>query len=177
MKKLLLGLAILTGVSACNKKEAELTIDFGPNEGITQRDAGNKLYGTIDPTDWTADETWTKQEQNLFTVPVDLKAPSPRGIQTRGFFPNPTTIKSGGGFGFYGIPFGAMWQMVFVDKNYKVVQRLDYGPFQVADVLFTIEFPADKFAPHTTYRMYYILYSTFPATLHLKGHGDIQIGM
>ncbi|GAB3305252.1 hypothetical protein [Hymenobacter tenuis] len=177
MKKLILCLSILASVAACSKKEAEPTIDFGPDDGITQRDGSNKIYGAIDTTDWTADATWTKQEQKLFTVPVDLEAPSPRGIQTRGFFPNPTTLKRGGGFGFYGIPFGAMWQIVFVDKNYKVVHRLEYGPFSVADALFSFEFPANKFAPSTTYRMYYILFSTSPATLYLKGHGDIQIAL
>ena len=121
MKKLLLGLTILIGATACGKKEAEPTIDFGPNTGITQRDEGNNVYGTIDPTDWTADDTWTKQEQKLFTVPVDLSVPSPRGTQPLGFFPNPTTLNRGGGFGFYSIPYGAMWQMVFVDKNSKVM--------------------------------------------------------
>ncbi|SNC75498.1 hypothetical protein SAMN06265337_2904 [Hymenobacter gelipurpurascens] len=177
MKKLLLSVSILAAISACGKREAEPTIDFGPNTGITQRDDSNQPYGTLDPTDWTADETWTKQEQKLFTVPVDLSVPSPRSIQPRGLFPNPITSKRHGAFGFYGIPFGAMWQMVFVDKNYKVVERLEYGPFQVSDVLFGFEFPADKFTPNTIYRMYYILYTKSPATLHLKGHGDIQISM
>jgi hypothetical protein len=175
MKKLFLGLTLLASIASCNKKEAEPTIDFGLNGGITQRDGSNRLNGTIDPTDWTVDETWTKEEQKLFTVPVNLNAPSSIGIQPRGFFPNPTTTQKGG-YGFYGIPEGAMWTMVFVDKNYKVVDRLEYGPFSVSDVLFGFDLPTDKFAANATYRVYYIIYNKSPATLYLKGHGDIKIG-
>ncbi|TGD81315.1 hypothetical protein [Hymenobacter wooponensis] len=175
MKNFLLGAVFLTGLAACDKKEAEPTIDFGPNDGITQRDASNRLNGTVDPSDWTADETWTKEEQKLFTVSVKLSASSPLGIQPRGFFPNPTTTQKGG-YGFYGIPYGAMWAMVFVDKNYKVVEKQEYGPFSVSDVLFPFDLPADKFLPNTTYRVYYIIYQKSPAILYSKGHGDIKIG-
>ncbi|TGE10063.1 hypothetical protein [Hymenobacter fodinae] len=175
MKKIFLGVAFLTGLAACSKKEAEPVIDFGPNDGITQRDASNRLNGSVDPTDWIADETWTKEEQKLFSVYVNLNAATPMGIQPRGFFPNPNTTQKGG-YGFYGIPHGAMWAMVFVDKNYNVVERLEYGPFSVSDVLFHFDLPANKFAPNSTYRVYYIIYQKSPAILYSKGHGDIKIG-
>lgn len=166
----------LLAFASCKKKDTSPTIDFGPGEGITQRDASNRSTGATDPTDWTADDTWTETEAKLFTLSLDLKGPSPRGVQPRVFYPNPATTKGGGAFGFYNIPSGTMWQMVFVDKNYNVVQRLEYGPFQISNAVFSIDFPADKFLPNTTYRMYYVIYSANPATLHLKGHGDIKIG-
>ncbi|QJX46092.1 hypothetical protein HMJ29_03705 [Hymenobacter taeanensis] len=175
MKKRIFSACLLASVTACDKKDAKPTIDFGPHDGITQRDASNRLYGTIDTTDWTADETWTKEEQKLFTVPFNLNAPFPLRIQPREFFPNPTTTKKGA-YGFYGIPNGATWSMVFVDKNYKVVEKLEYGPFSVSEVLFGFDFPADKFQPNTTYRVYYLIYQKAPAILYLKGHGDIKIG-
>ncbi|OWP64798.1 hypothetical protein CDA63_00085 [Hymenobacter amundsenii] len=173
---------LLAGIclAACTKRDAAPTIDFGPNGGITQRDASGKLFGTIDTTDWTADtKNWNKQERALFTLPLDVNAPYILRTIPGEFGPNPSRLNSTSGFSLYGIPFNAMWELAFVDKNYKVVDRQKYGPFKVADVRFPFEFPADKFASGTTYRVYYVVYSTnSPAsspTLFLKGHGDISL--
>ncbi len=167
-------------LAACHKKDAMPTIDFGPNGGITQRDASGKLFGTIDTTDWTADtKTWNKQEKALFNLPVDVNAPYSIRTRPGEFGPNPCRVNSTAGFSLYNIPFGATWELAFVDKNYKIVDRQKYGPFQVTDVRFPFEFPADKFTAGTTYRVYYVVYSTSsPAsspTLFLKGHGDISL--
>ena len=150
---------------------------------LRRRDASNNLTGAIDLTDWTADDTWNKQEQQLFSVPFDLNIPLTfiphpftSRIQARGFFPNPTTSKYGGSFGFYNIPQNAVRQLIIVDKNYKVLERYQFPSYPSnADSLLEFDLPADKFVPNTIYRMYYIVYLTSPAALYLKGHGNIKL--
>lgn len=176
---LLLFTALAT-LAACNKNDDSPAIDFGPNGGITERDANGKLAGTIDTTDWTADtRSWNKQERALFTLSLDVNAPYTLRTIPGEFRPNPCRVNTTAGFSLYGIPFNAMWELVFVDKNYKVIDRQKYGPFSVSDVRFPFEFPADRFTAGSTYRVYYVVYSTSsPAsipTLFLKGHGDIRM--
>ncbi|RSK45999.1 membrane lipoprotein lipid attachment site-containing protein [Hymenobacter perfusus] len=176
MKKILFGAGLLASLTACSKKETSPAIDFGPERGITERDASNRSIGPTDPTDWARDETWNEQELGLFKLPLYLNVTPAVTVQPRNFYPNPATIQGGGNFGFYGIPSGAMLKLVFVDKNYRVANELEYGPFSVSDILFHFEFPADKFKPNTTYRVYYVIYSPTQANLYLKGHGDIAFG-
>ena len=167
---LLLPLALLLG--DCSKKNTVPTIDFGPNDGISYRNASNIPLGTQDPTDWTIDGDWNAQEQNLFTSLRANLNTSPQGSATYigGAFPNPAT----NAVRFeYQTPGTALSKIVFVDNNYQVMATFDGPTTASTSYSITINLNNGNYKKGQRYRLYYVLYNG--TALYFKGHGDIRV--
>ncbi|QDA60780.1 hypothetical protein [Hymenobacter jejuensis] len=163
---LLLALALLT---TCAEK-----IDFGPDAGITYRDAHNYPHGD-DPTDWTSDGSWNKKEKALFSfaTKIELNGSQLGGLTNMSFFPNPVAAGGAGQFHFDSKMTAIKAKLVFVDQQYKVIQNQEIA-IDAPRLSFMQAFPPDKFSSGHVYRMYYAFYGA-DGTLYQKGHGDIKI--
>ncbi|RFP63704.1 hypothetical protein D0N36_18020 [Hymenobacter lapidiphilus] len=160
-------------LAACHKKDAAPTIDFGPNDGITLRDASGRLQGTSDPTDWTLDENWNQQEQDLFKdLGLNLNATAVGTFSRLVAYPNPIT--SGQAVFHFVSPAAVECKLVIVNAKYQVVQPVLTAP-AVLDGAFHYDVRNSNFEQGKRYRLYYIFKNgnTFIA----KGHGDIKIGL
>ena len=82
MRQRFLPILFLAALLGCSKSDSNPSIDFGPNDGISYRNASNMPSGTQDPTDWTIDGDWNAQEQKLFaSLGANLNT-SPQGSAT-----------------------------------------------------------------------------------------------
>lgn len=166
MKKHLLLLFAVGVISSCQKK-----IDFGPDEGVEYRDNVNRRQSQKDPSDWTLDGTWNKEEKKLFTnLEVDLNGPAQGGIQEISFYPNPVyevayfDYRKNATSSFSG-------RCVIVNHKYKVLFSATM-PNNSGGLSMPI-FGDSKFEKGKVYRMYYVFYEG--STLYYKGHGDIKM--
>lgn len=170
---LLLWVALLAG--SCNNK-----IDFGPDEGVSYRNHQNVPMGYTDDSDWTLDGKWNKQEVKLFAddLKVNVNSQPAGDVFDLGFFPNPVEAGGQATLLYRTALTNARLHLVFVDKKYKVLNRLDlpaavggrYGSQLLLDL------PTSKFADKALYRLYYVFYNS-DNTLYYKGHGDFKVGM
>ncbi|SET80394.1 hypothetical protein [Hymenobacter actinosclerus] len=164
-------------LTACHKKDATPTIDFGPNGGITARDNTGYLQGSADPTDWTLDETWNQQEQDLFKdLGFNLNTPAVSGAAQASrilAWPNPV------GAGQVSVNFESnspvALSFVVVDARYQVVLPLQTSPNLSPYHQYSLDVSGNGFRQGKLYRLYYVLYDG--KILHYKGHGDIKIGL
>jgi hypothetical protein len=164
--------ALLLG---CNK------VDFGPDEGYTQRDANNNPTGSTDKTDWTSDQDWKKTERELFKDSgVDLGQSQLGGVGTLSLYPSPVAqtaglvIQPGPSRNPSTAP-ALHGKLVIVDKKYRTVYTtsIETRAGNVGNN-YRLDLLPDKFKAGRMYRMYYIFYDDQNA-LYLKGHGDILI--
>lgn len=176
-KPLLLG-ALLT-LAACGKKDnpATPTIDFGPGDGLTHRDANALPNGQQDPTDWTTDATWNERELALFAdLGLNLNgAQQPEGISSFYVYPNPaarfaswsfqTQRNANGSVAVYSL------HTVIVDRNYKPLYH-----HRAANIILShqmlLDYASLSLRPNETYRAYYVV--TNESGFVYKGHGDVR---
>ena len=168
-------------LTACHKADDSPSIDFGANDGISNRDASGMKNGSQDPTDWTSDATWNAQERALFSeltngfLSIDLE-----GVQQPSLFdytyvyPNPAT-KARWQFQTKSVP-GSLTvsyfvKAVLVDKHYQVISRLGPNSFPSG---YAAELDYAQLGMHSgeLYRLYYVCYNS--NGLLYKGHGDIR---
>ncbi len=164
---------------AC-KKEVPSTLDFGPNGGITERNATGQLTGTVDASDWTHDDNWTNQEQALFG-PLFNAFPQGGTFGTStnwgvhddhhiSLYSNPLVNQATFA---YTLPKAGVRSVVVVDKNFTVVmpQRsasVPTGPQQI-----TLDFIQANLTTGETYRLYYVMHDS--TDVLFRGHGDFRI--
>ena len=166
--------------SSCKKEDEKSVIDFGPNGGITERNATGQLTGTVDASDWTHDENWTIQEQALFGP---LFNAFPQG-GTSGTYTN-WSMYDNHSISLFANPFAnqatfaytlskaAVRSVVVVDKNFTVVvpqtnTSAPTGPHQIS-----LNFTQANLKAGETYRLYYVMHDS--TTLLFRGHGDFRI--
>ena len=132
MRQRFLPILFLATLLGCSKSDSNPIMDFGEGEGITYRTGNNLPAGPNDPTDWTSDGEWNKQERALFAdLGFDLNGPqhTPSSAYTT-IYPNPALGSE------------ARWHMelqrtssgaiaskvqaVLVDRNYRVLSKI--GP-------------------------------------------------
>ncbi|TGE19850.1 hypothetical protein [Hymenobacter elongatus] len=176
MRKTVLLLTLLLPLAfGCQKdNEAEpSTIDFGPGEGVTYRNANNVPMAYTDPSDWTADAQWNSREKALFSLPVVVNLDGPQtGVTTdMSFYPNPI---SPDGVGIFrpNLAIEGTLRLIWVDKNYKVMSTNEQTLAKGTELAF--QFPQTTFPKEQKYRLYYVLYKA-DGTLIYKGHGDVHI--
>ncbi|OON68021.1 hypothetical protein [Hymenobacter sp. CRA2] len=175
----LMAMLLGAGLSSCNK------IDFGPDEGYTEKDSSNQSTGAVDNSDWTSDKDWKKEEKELFKDSgVDLSQGQQGGVGTLSFYPN--ACASVGAFTIQSVSvplppvlplppvYSLHGRLAVVDKKYQVLSSSNFELQTDRPLMLRLDFSDGKFKSGTLYRMYYILYDD-SKTLFLKGHGDIKI--
>ncbi|SDY52726.1 hypothetical protein [Hymenobacter psychrophilus] len=184
MKFFLASLIIIACLSTCQKQDATPTpvpapapvIDFGPNGGITQRDAIGYPQGDPDPTDWTLDDSWNQQEQDLFKeLGFNLNTMAISGVKASRVFAWPNPV----GVGQVRVNFESnnpvALSFVVVDAKYRAVLPLQTSPNLSPYRQYLLDVSGSTFQQGKLYRLYYVLYDG--KVLHYKGHGDIKIGL
>jgi hypothetical protein len=178
MRRSLALLLLLPMFWSCSTSDSNPIVDFGEGEGITYRTGNNLPGGFNDPTDWTSDATWNKQERALFAdVNVDLNgAQRPALISFSSVYPNP----SWGGLTYWSIgpPYRAASfpalsvRAVLVNRRYQSMLRL--GPLTMTTNMlnFALDYPKAGLSPRELYRLYYVV--TDASGLVYKGHGDVR---
>ena len=172
MRQRFLPILFLAALLGCSKSDSNPSIDFGPNDGISYRNASNMPSGTQDPTDWTIDGDWNAQEQKLFaSLGANLNT-SPQGSATYigGAFPNPAT--NAVSFS-YQIPGTALSKIVLVDNAYQVVATFDGPTTASTSYAIALNLNNGNYKKGQRYRLYYVLYNG--TALYFKGHGDIRV--
>ncbi|TGE27094.1 hypothetical protein [Hymenobacter metallicola] len=164
----------LTG--ACKKDTPAATIDFGPGEGIFYRDRQNYPMGKGDASDWVSDGQWQAQEKSLFSldVPVNLDGPQAGGISYLSYFPNPVAPGGKGNFNLGNSLHGATANLIWVNKNYKIISNRKFPIAAGSGLVVQDSFPESTFPREHKYRLYYVLYKP-DGTLVYKGHGDVFV--
>lgn len=168
MKHQLLLFSLLAVISfgGCKKK-----IDFGPDEGITYRDFQNYPQAKSDPSDWTLDGNWNKQEKKLFDgLGVDVNSTASGSVRNISFFPNP--VETEGVLTCQTTVSGLSIKLVIVDRKYRVVDTVTNSSI-TGFYNFRFAFDNSKYKTDEIYRLYYVFYQG--STLYYKGHGDIKI--
>ena len=169
---------LLAGIClvSCTKKDATPTIDFGPNGGITRRNATSHIQGDPDPTDWTVDGNWNQQEQDLFkNLGLILNAtPAPASTPIVFAWPNPVEA---GKFVFRleTLKTEVMLSYVMVNAKYQVVIPLQTTSTASRFWGFSFDVSSNDFKKGQLYRLYYVMHDG--KALFNKGHGDIKIGL
>ena len=172
MRQRFLPILFLATVMGCSKSDSTPSIDFGPNDGISYRNASNMPSGTQDPTDWTIDGDWNAQEQNLFASLGTNMNTSPQGFASYigGAFPNPAT--SAVSFG-YQTPGAALSKIVLVDNTYQFMATFDGPKTASTSYSIVLNFNNGNYKKGQRYRLYYVLYNG--TALYFKGHGNIRV--
>jgi hypothetical protein len=177
MRQRFLPILFLAALLGCSKSDSNPIIDFGEGEGITYRDNTARPSGPQDPTDWTSDGEWNKQERELFAdLNLDLNGPQqPAAIERTYVYPNPAMgnaatwtlqLKP-----FTSTPVSYTSNAVLVDRNYRV--RLRFGPQSFAGgYSYMFDYARAGISPNELYRIYYVVYNA--SGLVYKGHGDIR---
>ncbi|MBT9391943.1 hypothetical protein KLP40_02100 [Hymenobacter sp. NST-14] len=173
MKKYASLFAAVFLLGACHNR-----IDFGPNEGVSYRDAQNQPMGPSDPSDWAQDGQWNSKEVALFRKDlssVNVNAGQTPYVSGISFFPNPVQ-STAGSLTFLPTSADGRLHTVFVDRKYNVITRADQAVPTGGRYGVTMQFslPTDKFKNKEIYRLYYVFYAP-DGTLRSKGHGDVKI--
>jgi hypothetical protein len=178
MRRSLALLLLLPMFWSCSTSDSNPIVDFGEGEGITYRDGSNFPGGIDDPTDWTSDATWNKQERALFAdVNVDLNgAQRPQLVVVSPLFPNPSI---GQATWFVGPPrtsSGTSFTVraVLVNRRYQELRRV--GPLTLATgspFYANFDYIQAGLSPRELYRLYYVV--TDASGLVYKGHGDVRL--
>jgi hypothetical protein len=178
MRQRYLPVLFLATLLGCSKSDSNPIVDFGEGEGITYRTGQNLPYapGSVDPTDWTSDGEWNKQERALFAdLNLDLNGPQQPGmVMCTPTYPNPSAgtaswqwsaqRPAGGSGALYSI------QARLVNRQYHTV--LELSPFNFANgITFSLDYRSAGLSPNELYRIYYVVYNS--NGLVYKGHGDV----
>ena len=174
----LLPFLLVPALLACSKSDSNPIVDFGEGEGISYRNSQNLPVGPHDPTDWTSDADWNKQERNLFPeLSFDLNGTQQQGlVSPSSAYPNPAaggvanwalnTVRTGSGsFGSYSV------RAVLVNRKYQTRLRLGPSDFTMGTG-FTMNYIGAGLETNELYRLYYVVYNA--SGLVLKGHGDVR---
>lgn len=177
MRPRFLPILLLSALLGCSKSDSNPIMDFGEGEGLTYRTNQNYQTGPRDPTDWTSDAEWNKQERALFAdLSFDLNGPQqPAAIDRISVYPNPAPGSSANltiqtqrlASSAVGYTFSA----VLVDRSYRVRQRL--GPNSgITGFTYAFDYRSWGLSPNELYRFYYVVYNA--NGLVYKGHGDVR---
>ena len=173
MKKYLALLSTAALLSNCKSEDTIPQIDFGPNGGITARDNFNRPQGANDPTDWTLDATWNKQEQDLFKdLGVELNGPVTGTLSRISAYPNP--VEAGQTVLQLESPTAVTCSFVVVNASYQEVLPLFTSPAADQSWAVSLDVSGTNFQQGNLYRIYYVLRKG--TAVYYKGHGDIKIG-
>lgn len=178
MRRPLALLLLLPLFWSCSTSDTNPIVDFGDGEGITYRDGNNFPGGINDPTDWTSDATWNKQERALFSdVNVDLNgAQRPQLVVVSPLFPNPSiglanwyTSAARNSTAATSLTVRA----VLVNRQYQPMLRI--GPLATTtnSVTLTLDYLKAGLSRRELYRLYYVV--TDASGLVYKGHGDVRL--
>jgi hypothetical protein len=176
MRKPLLFATLLLTLAACHKADDDPRIDFGPGDGFSYRDAANSLAGTQDPSDWTADATWTDQEKALFLeLSISLDGASQTGfLDALAVYPNPARVATWMVASKKG-PSGAppfTIAAVLVNRDFKEVLRLPHSYASSGYYATSLDYAHLGLLPSERYRLYYVIFNN--NGLVMKGHGDVR---
>lgn len=129
--------------------------------GLTKTDIAGDII-TNDATDWKANDTWVKQESDLFTSSYQTTCNPSHNYKIIAF-PNP-----GNGIFFLFIDKTPSTRVALrlVDENFKVLISND------SITQTNIAFDAQRFGIKDTVRLYYMFIEN---NCEFKGHGDILI--
>ena len=177
MRQRFLPILLLATLLGCSKSDSNPIMDFGEGEGITYRTGNNFPVGPNDPTDWTSDGEWNKQERALFAnLNLDLNGAqqAPTSIYTTAY-PNPAMGSSASwtvqtqrvNSGAVGYTLSA----VLVDRNYHVRQQFGPQGF-VNGYTYLFDYIRLGLSTNELYRIYYVVYNS--SGLVIKGHGDVR---
>ena len=177
MRQRFLPILFLATLLGCSKSDSNPIMDFGEGEGITYRDGSNFPVGPNDPTDWTSDGEWNKQERALFAdLGFDLNSTQqPAAPIYTTAYPNPAMGSSASwtvqtqrvNNGAVGYTVSA----VLVDRTYHVRQRFGPQGF-VTGYTYMFNYVQLGLSTNELYRIYYVVYNT--SGLVYKGHGDVR---
>lgn len=173
---LLVGTLLISALPGCRK------VDFGPDEGYTQRNSSNYPGASVDDTDWTSDKDWKKVEKKLFDgLGVDLDQNQTGGVGRLSLFPNPV-VETAALYiqpGTTNTPNTApalQIKAIIVDKKYRKLQEFDLQTRGGNNGMqFVLRLDTGKLKPAQLYRMYYVFYDDASKQLYLKGHGDLKV--
>ncbi|MGI4822087.1 MAG: hypothetical protein ACRYFV_12835 [Janthinobacterium lividum] len=178
MRKHLLFGALGLALASCQHKSEDTSpsIDFGAATGITYRSANGMANGAQDPTDWTADATWTTQEKALFSeLSISLDGTPQSGfLNLLILYPNPAAtatwaVNSNNGASGPN-PFSTA--AVLVSRDFKEMLRLPHGYASSGYYAAAFDYAKLGLQPGERYRLYYVIFNN--NGLILKGHGDVR---
>ena len=165
---------------ACSKQDSNPEIDFGPNGGITERNATGLLTGNIDASDWTHDDNWTSQEQDLFAPLFNAFPQGGTYGTTKNWsvydnhyillYANPFVTQATFA---YTLPKAGVRSMVVVDKNFTVVVPQTNASAPTGQQQISLDFTQANLTAGETYRLYYVMHDS--ANVLFRGHGDFRI--
>ena len=177
MLRRLLPFLLVPALLACSKSDSNPEIYFGEGEGISYRTGNNLPNGPYDPTDWTSDGEWNKQERALFAdLNLDLNGPQQPGlVSSSQAFPNPSAgwatwgpqaqRNSSGGATIYTV------RAVIVNRKYEVLRQIGPNDF-TNDQRYSLDYVQIGMQPNEVHRLYYVVYNA--NGLVYKGHGDVR---
>jgi hypothetical protein len=178
MRQRFLPILLLAALLGCSKSDSNPIVDFGEGEGITYRNANNLPVGPGDPTDWTSDGEWNKQERALFpNSSFDLNsAQRPALVAYTTTYPNPApggqatwTLQTQRVAGT--IPPVYTIQAVLVNRKYEIITRL--GPVNSnTGIAYAFDYTSLGIGANELHRIYYLVSDA--SGLVYKGHGDIR---
>ncbi|GAB3852438.1 hypothetical protein GCM10028822_20150 [Hymenobacter terrigena] len=178
MRQRFLPILLLATLLGCSKSDSNPIVDFGECEGITYRNSSNMPAGPSDPTDWTSDGEWNKQERALFSdLGFDLNGAQQAGglISSSPAYPNPSAGQASWSLNAQR-PAGGLatiysMRALLVNRQYKIMRQL--GPTEfVNGIRFSLDYIGAGLGPNELYRLYYVVYDA--TGLVYKGHGDVR---
>lgn len=160
---LIIGIVFCLRCSKDDKNELSKSIEIS---GITERDNAGHKTGTIDPTDWNFNETWSDMEEGLFkknnaahNKPTELSLPVSASVTG---YPNPAK-------GMMSFAFRISDKMYF---DYRVVDNFLNVKISGDSVKYSSwGFEQTRFTIDQLYRIYYKIYD---GTKVYRGHGDFK---
>lgn len=139
---------------------------------ITSVDALGNPTGTADPTDWTADASWSETETAFFrTDPVDMSGCTVTSVVMQAASPNPTTARQT--TLLFTTDTTTFIRIAVVDQQ---LNKKDFFQFKTDPGLnaFIIPFSSTRYLANNYYRVYYSFDAPGKA-FYYKGHGDILL--
>ena len=177
MRRRFLPVLLLAALLGCSKSDSNPIVDFGEGEGITYRNGSNIPAGPHDPTDWTSDGEWNKQERALFSdLNLDLNGPQqPSLVACSPAYPNPSAGSANwrwlaqrltsANTATYSV------RALLVNRQYRIMRQLDSSNF-TNQIIFSLDYVGAGLGTNELYRLYYVVYNA--SGLVYKGHGDIR---
>ncbi len=152
-----------------DKNDSKRKIDVS---AITERDFLGNNTGTVDNTDWTADDYWISDEATLFELPSSSQLAGTKKAADINIFAYPNPVGSTVII-YFNATDVTLLQIVITDDVLSVKDRYFFTTKAGSNPL-QINFDPAKYANKTNYRVYYSFYSQADG-LYFKGHGDIRI--
>jgi hypothetical protein len=166
MKKTITILLIaVTMTVSCTRNTSGIDIS-----GYTATDALGNSIGTTDASDWTVNESWSNEEENVFSgIPTgDLTSTNAGTVSIYPAYPNPCQ-------NMYYITVTATtscnMRFVIVTESLSILQS---GTVELDPGTSTYSIYRDSPIPDGLYRMYYSFEAQSMPMFH-KGHGDIMM--